>query len=178
MKLKQLVRYKIDFSHKCAVISGGLMGISVFLQVLYFTLVKPMPDCGSAELTLFFWFPLVLEAAWIVLLRGVKFNAPGVLGIVGVIVSLLLITQSFFGGGALLTILSIALYVLAGAALLTVCGGFLPYRSLAALTMVLPGLVALLGFIGDLSADNLLRLATACTTFALACFPGALQKGK
>ncbi len=178
MNLKQLVRYKIDFSHKCAVISGGLMGISVFLQVLYFTLVKPMPDCGSAELTLFLWFPLVLEAAWIVLLRGVRFNAPGVLGIVGAIACLLLITQSFFGGSVPLAILSVVLYLLAGAVLLAVSGGFLPYRSLAALTMVLPGFVALLGFVGDLSADNLLRLATACTTFSLACFPGALQKGK
>lgn len=177
MNLKQLVRYRIDFSSKSAVISGTLMGVAIFLQVFYFTLVKPVPECNAAELTLNLWFPLVLQMAWIVMLRGINLRSCGVFGIVGAVICLLLITQSFFLGNVLLTLLSIVLYLIAAGALLAVTGGFLPYRSLAALTMVLPGFVALLGFVGDLSADNLLRLATACTTLALACFPGALQKG-
>lgn len=176
MNLKQLVRYKIDFSHKSAIVSGALMGVAIFLQVVYFTLVKPLPECNAAELTLNLWFPLVLQLGWIVLLRGIKLDASGIFGIFGAVFCLLLITQSIFAGSLLRILLCIVLYLLAAAVYLAVTGGFLPYRSLAVIAMILPGVVVSLHFASAPKAPELLNLAAACSTFAVALLPATLQK--
>ena len=126
MKLKQYIRYEMNFEGNFPAICIGFMGVSFFLRILYYFGFVNLQDIRGGELIFSLILPLLLCGAFIVLFRVAKWNAPGIFAILGSVLCLLLIIWSFSTGNLLRTFLSILMYIIAAAVLLATAGGFLP----------------------------------------------------
>lgn len=179
--MKQLVRYKLNFDSKFLAASGVLMGMAFFMQAVYYFGVADLAQVGVAELILGLIMPMLLEAAWCILLRGIRLNAAGVFAILGAIFSLLLIVQTCFFGGVFQIILAILGYLLAAVAFLAVAGGFIPYRFVAATVYAVVLCIRFLafgmaGFLSNKDWEGILLEAPAlCLLAAMTCFFGGIS---
>lgn len=126
--MKQVAKYKLNFESKWLTASGVMMGLAFFIQAVYYFGVITLQGVDVLTLVLYLIAPMVLETAWCVLLRGVKLNAAGVFGIVGTLVCILLLVQSFFCGNTFQTVISVICYLVAALVLLVITGGFIPYK--------------------------------------------------
>lgn len=152
MNLKQYLRYQIDFSGKWVQPSALLMGLAFFLRLVYYLCLVSLHDCGIGEIIFSMLLPLLLTCGFIVLLRVVKLNAPGVYGIIGAGLCLLLLINSFWYDDPLRMALSILVYLAAGLVLLATAGGYLPGKLLSSVLFVLPLACRLLFYsIGNLA---------------------------
>lgn len=117
--------YHMDFEGKGLATAAVLMGLAFFLRMVYYFGFTSTETVGLAELILFLILPLVLEAGFIVLLRGVRLNISLVYGILGAVYCALLIAQSLYYGSILRMVLGIIAYVLCGGLLVVVSLGLL-----------------------------------------------------
>lgn len=138
MQLKQYLRYQIDFTGKWVQPSALLMGLAFFLRLVYYLCLVSLHDCGIGEIIFSMLLPLLLTCCYIVLLRVVKLNAPGIYGILGAALCLLLLIGSFFTGNPLRIVLSILAYMAAGVVLIATAGGYLPGKLLSSVLFALP----------------------------------------
>ena len=90
MEFKQYLRYQIDFNGKWAQPAALLMGLAFFLRLVYYLCLVSLHDCGFGEILFSMLLPLLLTCGYIVLLRVVKLNAPGIYGMIGAALCLLL----------------------------------------------------------------------------------------
>lgn len=180
--MKQLVRYKMAFDGKCTYMSSLLMGVAFFLQAIYYFVFADLPACGTREILLNLIIPLVLEAVWFLLLRGIRINAPGLHAIVAVLICILLAVQNLFCGEMIRMVFSIAWYLLAAVVVVFVSGGFLPYRVLIVTVFFLPLCVRIFYLRQYFTAgqywQSFPELAGTLCVAALLLFSGALVPGK
>ena len=144
MELKQYLRYQIDFNGKWAQPAALLMGLAFFLRLVYYLCLVSLHDCGFGEILFSMLLPLLLTCGYIILLRVLKTNAPGIYGIIGAALCLLLLINSFWCGDPLRIVLSILIYLSAGLILLATAGGYLPGKLLSSVLFVLPLICRLL----------------------------------
>ena len=131
--MKQYHQYQMDFEGKGTGFSALCMGISVFLSALYYLGFSNMADVGVWELIVCLWLPVVLGIGYLVLLRILKWNAPGIYAMIGAGMCLLLILQSFCSGSAGRVVIGIPVYLVCGVVLMIVVGGFFPAKLPASL---------------------------------------------
>jgi uncharacterized MnhB-related membrane protein len=125
MVWKKTHDYRMDFESRQHFAAPALMGVAFFLRaVYYFGFTRP-ETVGAWNLIIFLILPMLLEAAFMVLMRGMRYNAPGMYGILGAVYCLLLMLQSFQTGSVVRIILSVIAYLVCGAALVVVTGGLL-----------------------------------------------------
>lgn len=125
MVLKKTHDYRMDFEGRHHFAAAALMGGAFFLRaVYYFGFTRP-EAAGAWNLLLFLIAPMLIELSFMVLLRGVRLNAPGSYGILGAVYCLLLVLQSFRSGSVLRIILSVMAYLICAAVLLTATGGLM-----------------------------------------------------
>lgn len=125
MVRKKTHHYRMDFEGRRHFATAALMGCAFFLRaVYYFGFTRP-ETVGAWNLIIFLILPMLLEAAFMVLMRGVRYNAPGVYGIMGAAYCLLLLLQGFQSGTVVRIILSIIAYLACGVAVIAVTGGLL-----------------------------------------------------
>jgi hypothetical protein len=148
------------------------MGLSFFLRVAYYFGFTRLEQTGGFELAMLMIVPMVLEIGFMVMIRGLKLNLPGIYGIMGAVFCAILIVQSFCVGGVLRIVLSFIGYLACGAALVGVGWGLLS-KSLGVCVLGLTFVVRLLAF--DLKYLLKLRLivfmreaAGLCVILALA----------
>ncbi len=132
MKLKQYIRYEMDFQCGWAMCCGGFIGLSFFLRALYYFYFVNLQDVGGAEQFFCLILPLLLCFVFVLLFRILKWNAPGIFAILGSCFCLLLMFWNFSSGDFLRALLSVILYIAASVILLGTAGGYLPSRLPAA----------------------------------------------
>lgn len=138
MNLKQYARYQIHFRGKWFMPCVLLMGLSFFTRIVYYFGLTNLNDCGFGELLFSMALPILVSGAYIVLLSALKWNAPGIYGILGAILCVLLVIWSFSSGNALRIVLSLLVYLAAGGILIATVGGFLPGRLLSSALFLVP----------------------------------------
>lgn len=177
MKLKQYVRFGIDFSGTWSRICAAFMGLSFFLRIVnYFGLLN-LHDCGSWEKFIYLIFPMIVCIAFMILFSAIKWNAPGIYAIIGCVFCLLLMIWNISTGGALRIFLSVLVYVVLSVALLATAGGYVPSAIPATLLIFLVLICRIL--IYSLNQDGLsaylLEISELSILVSLLGFTGSLK---
>ncbi len=128
MKLKQYIRYQIDFRSKWMPCAAILMGLSFFLRVVYYFCFVNIVDCSAGILILHVILPLLLCAVYLVFIRIIRLNSPGIFAILGTVFCLMFIIWSFSSGNIFRILLSVVFYLLCSVVLLGTAGGYLPEK--------------------------------------------------
>lgn len=131
MKLKQYIRYQMNFRGRWLMPSKLLMGLSFFLRIVYYFGLTSFADHSFGEVLFWMVLPLLTCGAYIVVMSSLKLSNPGIYGILGAAMCLLLIIWSFSTGDALRIVLSILCYLIAGVVLLATSMGYLPGKLLS-----------------------------------------------
>lgn len=141
----QVKRYRMDLDGKSISAAGVFLGAALFFRVVYYFGFDHFFGAGIGEILLKLIFPGVLELAAIVLLRGVRLNAPGVYGILGALECILLIIDSFGHGSVLRVVLAVAAYLICGGLIFATSAGWLS-KEIAVCAVALTVIVRLLAF--------------------------------
>lgn len=128
MGKRRKLRVAMDFDKPQPNVAATCMGIAFFLRIVYYLGFTRTEAMGFGKLLMLFLLPLALEIAFMVMLRGLKRNAPTLYGIMGVAYCLLLIVGSFWYGNVPRTVLAVIAYALCGAGLYTAMNGLLEKR--------------------------------------------------
>ena len=148
MARKLTYKYHMDFESKQHLAAPALMGGAFFLRtVYYFGFTRP-ENAGVWNLLIFLILPMALEAAFMVMLRGIRLDLPGVYGIMGAVYCVLLLLQCFQSGDLLRIILGSLAYLCCGAAVVGSGWGLLS-KSLTLAVLIVT--VAVRFFVFDLS---------------------------
>lgn len=176
--MKQYNRYRMDFDGRWLRWSATCIGASMFLQILQYAVLQELTTPGAHIWNL--WVPLAFGLVYIILLRGIRLNAPGVYAILGLMVCIWLLIGVFSAGDTLRTVLATIGYLLCGAVLILCAGGFLPGRLPAAICFGVVFAVRLYfyGFGRITGADWLPEIPQLGFLVALICLPMGMVPGK
>lgn len=125
MAQKKLKRYRIKWEGKSIHAAMMFLGLAFFLRAVYYFGCTPIETVGFWELLTWLILPMLLEGLMIVLLRILKWDAPGVYSILAAAMGFLLILQSFGSGSVLRIVLSILANVGCGVLIVGIAGGYL-----------------------------------------------------
>lgn len=178
--MKQYYRYQMDFESKALKTSAACIGGALFALMFFYFGMTNLADCSFGEILFSLILPSVLYVVWIVLISGVKRNAPGLYGILGACLCLCVLLNVFSVGSGLRILLAVIWYVFAAAILIATAGGYLPGRTLASFVFLVPFGVRLVFFdLGRLSLSGWVREASILLTLAaLVLLPAAMRAGK
>lgn len=138
MKLKQYIRYQVNFRGKWLMPAKVLMGLSFFLRIVYYFGLTTFADHSFGEVLFWMVLPLLTCGAYMVVMSSLKLSNPAVYGIIGAFMCLLLMIWSFSCGDALRIVLSVLGYLSAGAVLVMTALGLLPGKLLSSVLFVVP----------------------------------------
>lgn len=144
--MKQYQQYRMNFDSKAMGLSGICMGVSIFTLAVYYLFALDYSLVPLGTKLFYFWLPVMLSLAYIVLYRLVRLNAPGVYAIIGAVFCLLLIIGLFKTTSLFRIILGILSYLICGAALILGTGGYLPGRLTATVCFAIVLTIRLLCF--------------------------------
>lgn len=170
----QIKRYRMDFDGKGVSAAGIFLGAALLFRMVYYFGFAKFVDAGVGEMLFWLIIPGLLELGAIVLLRAVRFNAPGIYGIIGALECLLLLVMCFSCGSVLRIILGVLAYLACGGLIFTCSAGWLS-KEIASFMFVLTSSVRILFFeLPGLfrkvrSPEILLSLAGVCVLLGLAC---------
>lgn len=177
--MKQYRRYQMNFAGEWLRRSAMCMGMSVFLLAVCYLGIYNLQDLTFGELLTGFWLPLILGVVYVVLLRGIKWNAPGVYAILCAAFCLVYILGSFQTENAFRILLSIPGYILAAVVYLVVVGGYFPAWLPASLYFLGAILIRILFFDHGLSVTDWLKEgATLLSMASFALLPVGLKQVK
>ena len=145
MAHKKLKRYRMDMEGKAIHIAMSILGLSFFLRTVYYFACVRIETVGAWELLSWLILPMLLEAAFIVLLRVLKLDAAGLYAMLAAGFGLVLIFQSFGYGSILRTVLGTLAYTGCSMLILGVAGGYLS-KQIAVTGYLVTALVRLLCF--------------------------------
>lgn len=176
--MKQYRRYRMDFSGEWLRRSAMCMGFSVFVQAVYYLGICNLQDLGFGTLLIGLWLPMLLGVGYVVLLRGLKWNAPGVYGLLCAAFCVVYILGALLTGNVLRIILAIIGYLLCAAVYLIVVGGYFPSWLPAVLVFVAAMVLRVILFdLGRLSvSDWIAEAGTLSSMAAFALLPLGLKK--
>lgn len=126
MSKKKLIRYKMDPKSAAADRAAGLMGIGMFLRIVFFFALTRLEAAGAFMLIFGLILPLVAEVAFIVLLKVLRFNNPQMYILIGALICGVLTVLSFQYAGVLRMILGILVYLGCCGGLMAMIMGFVP----------------------------------------------------
>jgi len=178
--LKQYHTYRVDFSGRPVRVVGGLMGIYLFLTVLYHFFLSDASRSSAIGWIVDIVLPVCLSVAMIVLLCVFRMNAPGVYGILGAAFCVLFVLSNFSQGNILRILLAVVWYLICGLIILMTSGGLLPEIPLATAFFLIAMIVRALFFdLGKLTSLQWIpEIGVLSAILALAILPIAFQKGK
>lgn len=138
MKIRKTVDFTLDFGGWWTDCSAVLMGLFLFLRAVYYFGCADLLACSGGEIWLHLVFPLALSIGYIVLLRGIRLDAPVIYGGLGAFLCLLMIIWDFQSGSVAWGILGLIWYALAAAVFLATVLGYLPNRLFSLTAFFLP----------------------------------------
>ncbi|MGN0998277.1 MAG: hypothetical protein ACI4PO_01835 [Faecousia sp.] len=188
MQLTKYFDFRMNFKRSWTSASGALMGVALFSKMVYYFGLTDIGQCGFFEILFSMALPVLLCACYIILLRFVKLNAPGIFAILGAVLYFLVMVDNIHSGGVLRVVLSLAAYLTAIFLLIATVAGYLPDKIFVlAIGFLIPvfrfflydlgGGAAAAGMIGKirfwtLSISNMAILA------ALFCLPMCMRPAK
>lgn len=180
VKLKQYTRYQIDFGGKWILPAAICMGLSFFLRVVYYFGLTNIFSYDTGTIILQIILPLLFCAGYIVLLRAVKLNAPGVFAILGTAFCLLLMIWNFSSGDVLRILLSVVFYLFSGLVLLATAGGYLPGRLLSSAVFLVLLIFRFMLYrpSGSQIGQMVLEISVLCIPASLFCLTRCLKEAK
>ena len=176
MKLKQYDPFVIDFKSPWASRCAALLGVSLFIRVVYFFGLMNLTECSAGAVIFDMILAMGLSVGFLVLFSAMRRNVPGIYAIMAAGFCLLLMISTFPSGNALRIILAILGYILAGGVIVMTIGGYLPGKLLSSVLFVLVAVVRLLAFdLGKISLFTwviewswlLIRISLFCLTLSL-----------
>lgn len=183
MARKLTYRYHMEPDSRSHVAFSAFMGGAFFLRAAYYFGFSRPEEAGFWSLLIFLILPALLECGYMVMVRGLRLDLPGVYGIMGAAYFALMLLQSFQTGGVLRIVLAIPAYLCCAAAMVGIGWGLLS-KSLANAVLVITLAVRVLAF--DLSGYVLkfrvipfIREAAAlCGIIGMICFITGLKDKK
>ena len=182
MKRTNPFRLRMDYDAPWLNVSAALMGSGFFLRAVYYFGVQGLSD-SLGTLLLMMAFPMIVEASFVIVLRGVRLNAPGLCGILSALYCVLLLVQCFLYGDFLRTLLGIVAYTACGLVLMALILGWLKSRGLVFTVFAVTAAARFLLF--DLGALLQLQLAAflpeaaaLCGLLAMALLPFGIKSVK
>lgn len=125
MAQKKLKRYRINWNGKSINAAMAFFGLSFFLRMVYFFGCVRIENVGFWEFFSWLILPALLEAAFIVLLRVLRWDTPKLYSLMSAGFGLILIFQSFGYGSVVRTVLAILVYLGCSVLVIGVAGGYL-----------------------------------------------------
>lgn len=138
MQLKQYAQYQMNFNAKSVTASCAFMGLSLFMRMLHYLGFYSLSSYSIGTAIFCVFLPIAASIAYIVLLKCLRWNAPGIYGILGCTFCLLALIGGLTSGNIMRIILSIPWYPAAALILLAMVCGYVPGRLLSCLFFVLP----------------------------------------
>ena len=177
MQLKQYERYVIDFKGKWIRKCAAIMGVSLFIRVVYFFGLMNFSECGVMQIIFDMVLCMGLSVAFLVFIAALRQNAPGLYALMGCGFILLMMITTFSSGNALRIILAILAYSGAAVVLLGTVGGYVPGKMLATLTLLLPTIIRFLAYdLGKLGLFTwVLEISRLLVVISLLCFVWTLK---
>ena len=120
--------YKLDYSSPVLQRAVVLIGWAMFLRIAYFFAFTKLEEAGVFRICFGSILPLLTEAAFLVLIRGVRKKNTWLYCVMAGIMCLWMLIQSFGSGDVLRTIVEILLCMLCTAAPLMLFYGYIPKR--------------------------------------------------
>jgi len=180
MQLKRYASYQMNFLGKSVTTSGAFMGLSLFLRMLHYAGFNSPVSFGIGTVIFSIVLPTAATIAYIVLLKCLHWNAPGIYGIIGSVFCILTLIWNLSCGNALRALLSIPWYPIAALILLATVAGYVPGKLLSCLFFAIP--IAFRLFLLVAGRAGLMQwsaeLCELCVLAALACLPYALLSRK
>ena len=180
MKQKQYHRYMINFTGKWANTAVICMGISFFLLAVHYFGLRSLDSVRFAECLFSLILPMLCCIGFVVLIRILRFNAPGIYAILGCMLCLSLMIGTFSSGSILRLVLACIWYPLSAFVLIICAGGFLPGRLPATMMLFIALVVRILSFSLHLrgAAAWISEIAVLSMILALCCLPMTFCSGK
>lgn len=180
MQLKRYAHYQMNFSAKSVTASCAFMGLSLFLRMLHYLGFYSLSSFGFGTILFSIVLPAAASIAYIVLLRCLRWNAPGIYGMLGCVFCLLALIDGLTSGNFLRIVLSIPWYPAAALILLAMVSGYVPGKFLPCLLFLIP--IAFRLMVLALGGAGLLQWTAAscelCALASLACVPYTLLSVK
>ena len=178
--LKQYLHYRIDFSAKAVTVSGTCIGVYLFLTVLHNFFLEEIRQLGFGALLFDVALPIIMCIAYIVLFYIIRFNAPGIYGILGAAFSVLFMISAFSGGGVVRILLAVIWYLVCGLLILLTAGGFLPKIPLSVAAFMIAFAVRILFFdLGNLTGKEWIpEIGVLSGILAMAALPFSFKEIK
>ena len=123
------IRYRMDPKGKAADTAAGLMGIGMFLRIVYFFALTRLESVGAFMLIFGLILPLIAEVGFIVMLKGLRLNNPWLYAATGAALCIVLLVLSFQYSSVLRLVLAILMYLVCGGGLIAMVMGFLPNKA-------------------------------------------------
>ena len=180
MKLSKVVSYDLDFQgiwHQC---SAALLGVFLFLRLVFYLGVRGLARCSGPLLWLELIIPVVIGAGYIALLRGMHLNRPLVYGILGALFCVLMMFNGFKTGSTFRCILGLVWYFLAAVVFLGTTAGYVSNRLILLAAFAIP---VVFRFFADQFVSMVLQLkivemipnlSILCALAGFACLAPAL----
>ena len=146
MQLKQYDPYVIDFKSPWATRCGAVLGVSLFIRVVYFFGLMNLTECNAGTVIFDMILTMGLCVGFLVLFSALRRNVPGIYAIMGAGYCLLLMISTFSSGDALRIVLAVVGYILTGGVLVMTIAGYLPGKLLSSVLFVLTIAVRLFAF--------------------------------
>ncbi len=174
MELRKVVTYKIPFRSKSILWCGIFLALSVFLRCLHYFIPCDFTQINSGEWIFKIILPILLCAAYGVLIRIVKLRAPGIYGVLAAVLTLTMLIGDFFDCNLLQIILSAITLIILSFLLLATYGGYIPYRSICACATLIVCLLRVL-FWTFSGANWLAIIMDACILLGLFSFTASIK---
>lgn len=177
--MKQYNRYVMNPDGKWTRASVLCMAGGLFTLAVYYFGLRGLISVGFLEAVFCLFLPLILMAGYIALIHFMKWNAPGLFAIMGLLLCVFLFFGTFGSGSVLRIILGVIWYPLCALILVACAGGYLPGKQPAVYAFPIAiffrfilnlGRIGLFGWVYEISA--MLTLA------ALACLMMSFEAKK
>ena len=123
-----------------------LCGLSFFLRVEYYFMFVNPTLCSTSEVIFSMILPLLLTAAAMVVLKFIRWNAPGAVVLIGAAMCLSLMIGTFFTGTWFRILLAVIFYLGAGSLLVMTVWGYVPTRQFSVIALLVILLFRILFF--------------------------------
>ena len=185
MQLTKYYDYRMHFKRSWTSASGALMGAALFAKMVYYFGLTDISQCGFFEILFSMALPVLLCAGYVILLRFLKLNAPGIFAILGAALYVLVMVDSIHSGGAVRIVLSLVAYLTAIFLLIATVAGYMPDKIFVlAIGFLIPvfrlllfdlaGWAAAAGMVGKLRFLTL-SISNMAILAALFCLPMCMK---
>ena len=137
MKLKRYDRYVMDFKGKWVTRCAALMGVSLFVRVVYFFGLMNFTQCTGAQILFDMVLSMGLSIVFVAFMSAMRRNAPGLYAILATGLLVLTMITTFSSGDALRIVLAVLGYIAVSVSLIATVDGYLPNRLLSSLLVLL-----------------------------------------